>query len=524
VAFSTDHVGDELLESINRAFQSLPELADALMRALADRTQFVAGSMRLFGVGTLTLGRAEGRLQSDWRSEGAGMVEGRAGWPERPPPAPGRAALPILYADALLGEILIELGSPLRPNEAEAELLRHFARHAALLVKRYEVRRWSEQRLGRPLLLVGMSRALREIESFVEISARRRLPVLLRGEFGTEKTQLAATIHCCSPSADGPFVQIDCAEPASAPADWIGQAEGGTLFLSDVDELDPRLQKQLPQHLPSRLHQWLPAPDPRKVRIIASTSSDLHERARQGLFSRTLLAELDFLSVTVPPLRDRAGDIEPLICEALARNGYAPEEKRTDILVALCRAHLWPDNLFELERTIARLAVMTESRPIRLGDICRHAPEIVPHDMVCPEGAEGDGAPLPGLAERWVEWATSGGRVPSRGLHEGLKRALLHLGAHYDDPISLPQLASHAGVSPSHLGFLFRNSVGMSFKALLGHIRIHKAREALASEGRPNITEVAMRVGFSDLSHFERSFRRIVGQSPREYRRALSLR
>ena len=58
------------------------------------------------------------------------------------------------------------------------------------------------------------------------------------------------------------------------------------------------------------------------------------------------------------------------------------------------------------------------------------------------------------------------------------------------------------------------------FKALLTQIRIIKAREMLRTDSRPNITEVAMTVGFSDLSHFERSFRSIVGQTPREYRRS----
>jgi len=545
VAFSTDHVGDELLDSINRPFRSLPELLDALMRALAERTRLTTGSLWLQGVGTLVLGRVGTEMVSDWLSEmpddpgaarampggGAEEAVGAAAWGSVAAYSPTSSAaqplvLPISYADVPLGEIRLEMGPP-RPSEPETALLRHFARHCGLLVKRYDVRRWSERRLGRPLLLVGMSKALRELESFLEISARGRLPVLLRGEFGTEKAQLAATIHCCGPTADGPFVQVDCAEPCSTPAAWMERADGGTLFLSGIDELDPHLQKQLPQHLPSRLHQWLPGSGAPKIRVIASTTADLYQRARDGLFSRPLLAELDFLSATIPPLRDRAGDIESLVCQALERNGYRPEDKRTDALVALCQAHDWPENLFELERTIARLAVMTEGRPIQRGDISRHAP-----GLMSPDEFERGDAPAddeedevqPAAAECWVRCATDGSGAQLRGLHEALRRALFHLGSHYDEPTSLGQLASHAGVSPSHLSFLFRNGVGMPFKVLLGHIRIHKAREMLSADRSPNITEVAMRVGFSDLSHFERRFRRIVGQSPREYRRSAGIR
>ena len=506
MAFSSENVGDELLDSINRPFRNLPDLLDALMRALAERTRFIAGVVRIRDRGTLTVRRVGSEVATRWRDA-----------PEATPRRGSALILPLAYAGAPLGEIELELHPQPAQDSPEFALLGHFARQCSLLVKRYDVRRWAERRLGRPLLLIGMSKALRELESFLEISARGRLPVLLRGEFGTEKAQLAAAIHCCSPAADGPFVQVDCAEPSGAPASWVEEAEGGTLFLGGVDELDPRLQRQLPRFLPSRLHQWLPENGAGKVRVIASTTADLHEQARDGQFSRSLLAELDFLSVTIPPLREREGDIEALICHALERNGYRFEEKGSAELVALCRAHEWPENLFELERMIARLAVMSEGRPIGFGDIVRHAPSLADHR---PTGLWA--RPRPGSAgadpERWARRAIAGGDE-LRGLHDALRKALAFLGAQYDEPISLDRLARHSGVSPSHLGHLFRTSVGLSFKALLTQIRIVKAREMLRTDSRPNITEVAMTVGFSDLSHFERSFRSIVGQTPREYRR-----
>lgn len=504
-----------MLESINRPFRDLPELLDALMKALAERTGLIAGSLSVRGAGTLQLRATGTDLVSDWIS--ASLEAG--GEPSHGDSGRGWLTLPLTYAEAPLGELRLKIEPPPGPADPQTGLLRHFARQCGLLIKRYHVRSWSERRLGRPLLLVGLSKSLRELESFLEISARGRLPVLLRGEFGTEKAQLAAMIHCCGPTAEGPFVQVDCAEPDGSPSQWIDRAEDGTLYLGDVDELAPRLQKQLSQSLPSVLRQWLPAAGGGKVRVIASTTADLQERAREGLFSRSLLAELDFLSATIPPLRHRGGDIEPLICHALEQNGYRPEEKRTDALVALCGTYDWPENLFELERTVARLAVLTESRPIALDDICRHAPTIVPDGLAAaaPPGAHppGRGASV----DHWVGCAIAGDQAALRGLHHALRKALINLGAHYNEPISLDQLARNAGVSPSHLGFLFRSVIGVPFKSLLGQIRIRKAREMLAAGTRPNITQVAMSVGYCDLSHFERSFRRIVGQSPREFRR-----
>ncbi|MEI9926887.1 MAG: helix-turn-helix domain-containing protein [Sphingomonas sp.] len=537
MAFSTKHVGDDLLDGVNRAFRTVPELLDALMLALAERIHPVGGSLWLRGHGTVVVREVNGRPVSSWSSgsppEAVGAVD-RAVSATLWPPRAGGAALPgdasaslvhpIVYADSQLGELRLEMRAPLAPADPVRELLRHFARNCGLLVRRYDVRDWSERRLGRPLMLVGMSRPLREFEQFLEISARATLPVLLRGEFGTEMAQSAATLHCCGANPEGPFIQVDCAEPSGTPASWIEQAQGGSLFLGDIDELDPRLQKQLPQHLPSRLDRWLPTSGARQVRVIASTTADLHQRAREGLFSRSLLAELDFLSATVPPLRERLDDIEALVTHALERNGFRSDDKRTDTLVAFCRVHSWPENLFELQRVIARLAVMTEDRPIDRQGIRRHAPVLFANAdasaLLFPAANEaGDGS---GSADHWVRCAIAGKGPMLRDLHPGLGRALAHLGAHYDEPIALDQLARHANVSPSHLGFLFRSAIGMPFKTLLGHIRIHKAQEILTTDARSNITEIALMVGFADLSHFEKSFRRIVGKSPRDFRRSVA--
>jgi len=128
-------------------------------------------------------------------------------------------------------------------------------------------------------------------------------------------------------------------------------------------------------------------------------------------------------------------------------------------------------------------------------------------------------APLPAAAARWAQCAINGDPGELTNLHDALRKALVYLGRHYDQAISLEQLARQAHVSPSHLSFLFRSVLQTSFKPLLQWIRIQQARQMLLADQRQRITDVALMVGFADLSHFEKSFRRIVGQSPRDYRR-----
>ena len=121
--------------------------------------------------------------------------------------------------------------------------------------------------------------------------------------------------------------------------------------------------------------------------------------------------------------------------------------------------------------------------------------------------------------EHWVHCALHRNAAALAALHPGLRRALLYLAEHHAEPIALGQLARHAHVSPSHLSYLFRSVLNITFKPMLQRIRVEKAKEMLAAAGRQRITEVAWSTGFADLGHFERIFRRIVGQSPSEFRR-----
>ncbi|MCE4554583.1 helix-turn-helix domain-containing protein [Roseateles cellulosilyticus] len=456
------------------------------------------------------------------------------GRPDATSAAPASRIFPVMYAAEPIGELVLSW-PPAAAGDERNRLGEALARQCAYLFKRQVVEAWTAKRLGRPLLLVGRSDALHRLDVFVEKAAHSSLPVLVMGEFGTEKALLAAAVHCCGPQRDGPFVEVNCADPAGQPAQWFDEARGGTLFFNGIDELPRQLQAQVPQCMPSRLGQWLVAAGAAEVRVVASAATDLGQRVRDGLFSRQLQAELAFLTVTVPPLRERPGDIPELLAAVLARQGFDPQRVCTGDLVRLCRQHGWPENLFELERVLARLAVMNDGQPLHEADVARHAPWLLatapearaaaaaaPADVAEPPEPRSLRRHLQAPAGHWVRCAVARDTVGMAPLHAGLRKALLYLGEHYAEPISLELLAGQAHVSASHLGFLFRSSLSTTFKPLLQQIRIEKAKELLGHERGPRITEVALSVGFGDLSHFEKSFRRHVGRSPREFRRGIA--
>ncbi|KVK98715.1 helix-turn-helix domain-containing protein [Burkholderia cepacia] len=524
---------EAILQSVYRSYRTLPELIEPMMLALIGKLGVPAASIWLRDVGTLKLGYNGDTVDFAWVGDGS---RGR----DRHDLHDGDfARFAVIYAGEQIGELRLPEPDTSADADSRRELGTQFARWCALLSMRYEVQRWTRARLGRPLLLVGISKALQQMEVFVERASRSTLPVLLAGEFGTEKIPLAVALHCNGPRRDGPFIEVNCAEPVGEPAQWFKQAAGGTLFFNGIDELTPRLQSQLPQHMHSRLGQWLTVPDASEARVVASTTSNLRQQVEDGRFSRALLAELDFLSVSIPPLRTRTLDIAPLVVAALERHGHVADSKGSEALIAACEAYAWPENLFELERVIARLAVMADNMPISLEDIARHTPWMAPPSAgahagtpTSPERLNAEPAGVSAADEaasgalaslaHWAHCAVTRDAAALGHLHKALRKALLYLGEHYASAVSMDHLARHAHVSPSHLSYLFRHALNTTFKPLLRYIRIEKAKELLIRDNGIRITEVALSVGFGDLSHFEKSFRGIVGVSPREYRHAVT--
>lgn len=481
----------QMLQRAYRPYRSLPDLLGAFIKEFSQHHALRGGRVHLRGPGAAP-------------GQDASLEAGQR--------------LPIRYGGEVLGELQLE-GEAGGLDSSALALGEAFAHRCAHLIKRYEAQAWAEQALSRPLLLVGACDALKRMEEFVERAAASQLPVLLRGEFGTEKMELAAALHSCGPRRRGPFVEVNCAHPQEAPADWFARARGGSLYFHEVDELPVPLQAQLSHCIRELETATVQSGQARAIRVIASTSADLEQRVRERQFSRALLAGLEFLTVDIPPLRERSDDIDALVARSLQMHGFNPQVISEDVLDAL-RSHDWPGNLLEMERVVVRLAVMTGGRSIRREDLLRHAP-----GLMLGEAAVDAERPLPegetlqavGAA---AQAAASTAPAPSHdGLHDGLKRALAYLKDHAAEPVTLGDLARQAHVSQSHLGFLFRSELGTTFKLLLLQQRIEHAKQLLRGGQRLRITDVALQVGFGDLSHFEKSFRRLVGVSPRSYRR-----
>ncbi|HEY9595062.1 MAG TPA: sigma-54 dependent transcriptional regulator, partial [Spirochaetia bacterium] len=187
----------------------------------------------------------------------------------------------------------------------------------------------------RPYNFIGESPPIRKVFSIVDRVARTDSSVIILGETGTGKELVASAIHYNSPRADGPFVRVNCAALpeqlleselfghergafTGADSSRVGRfehADGGTIFLDEVADMSPMTQAKVLRVIQEKEFERLGSNDTVKtdVRIISATNKDLMERMRQSLFREDLFYRLNVVTIHLPPLREREGDIELLV-------------------------------------------------------------------------------------------------------------------------------------------------------------------------------------------------------------------
>jgi transcriptional regulator with PAS, ATPase and Fis domain len=239
---------------------------------------------------------------------------------------------------------------------------------------------------------IGASVAAMEVKRQARRVAQTDSAVLLLGETGTGKELLAHGIHAASPRAGRPFVGVNIAAVPEtlleaeffgvAPGAYTGAdrkgrdgkfklADGGTLFLDEIGDMPLQLQSKLLRVLQEQEVEPLGSNRVERVdvRIICATSRDLPAMAAQGTFRADLYYRLNVLPIQVPPLRERADDIEALVESLLddiaRRSGLAHRSVSSDALDWLARQP-WPGNIRELRNVLEQVSLMSDDLRLTL--------------------------------------------------------------------------------------------------------------------------------------------------------------
>ncbi|MBR0553862.1 sigma-54-dependent transcriptional regulator [Stakelama marina] len=269
------------------------------------------------------------------------------------------------------------------------------------------------EKMSQPLAfdeVVGSAPKFRAALAIAAKAARARVPVLVEGESGAGKEVIADAIHAASPRHAKPMVRVNCgAIPENlVESELFGhekgaftgaferkigrfqEADGGTLFLDEVGEMPVDAQVKLLRVLQSGEIQPIGARHTLHVdvRVIAATNKTLSEEIEAGRFREDLYYRLNVVQVTIPPLRERSGDVAPLARHLLRRIAEQPGLRPlgiTDDALALLASYDWPGNVRQLHNALFRAAVLCEGEALTRADF----PQIAELAIGIPAGGSG---------------------------------------------------------------------------------------------------------------------------------------
>ena len=281
------------------------------------------------------------------------------------------------------------LTKPIRLKELERLVERSYSA-GQILKENRQLREVLRQHQRAPQI-IGESDAMRSIFRLIERTAASNKPILIQGESGTGKELVARALHQSSPLADKPLVVINCAAlpetlleselfghekgaftgAVSAKPGLFEVADGGTLFIDEIGELAGSLQAKLLRVLEDGSLRRLGSVKERRVhvRLLAATNRDMAKEVDAKRFREDLYYRINVLTINLPPLRERYGDVR------LLANYFAGDEWTIQPeVLQLLEQYSWPGNIRQLQNAIERAKILAEDDSIRLENL---PPEIV---------------------------------------------------------------------------------------------------------------------------------------------------
>jgi two-component system NtrC family response regulator len=347
------------------------------------------------------------------------------------------------------------LPKPYRMTEIEALVRRAFEKRQ--LVRAEALRR---QRRVAPTGLGEFRTTTPELQAVlatVEPLAREAGPICLFGERGTGKALVARALHRMS-GRNGAFVEMRCADIPAArhEADLVGRessdpaerrvgvvelAAGGTLFLADVERLDPRAQQRLLTLLDEGTFTRVDGTRVRRsdLRLVAATSLALADATAARSLRPDLAARLGAQIIALPPLRHRRGDIRLLADKFLAEIGGATPPRLTEAAGEALERYGWPGNVQELRAVLERAVLLAGGAPIQ------------PRDLALAEGVGPRPAPAPPVSLEEVERRHIAEVLAHVGWHQGRAAQVLGISAK-----TLYRKIREYGLERPHAGALTR--------------------------------------------------------------------
>lgn len=307
-------------------------------------------------------------------------------------------------------------------------------------------------KLRRSIALIGEAPSVVQIKQLISRVAPTPSWVLLTGEPGTGKELTAQNIHYMSPRASRPFVDVNCSaipedllegeifgiEKGALPGvdktkkGKLDLAQGGTLYIEDLAEMNAPVQAKLLRYLQEKKYQRVGGAEfiENDVRIIAASSKDLEKETRDKRFRQDLYDRLNVVPFHIPPLRERPEDLPVLtshFSDQTSRESGMPKKVFSEQAMVMMMSYAWPGNVRELKNFIERIYILTPGEYIDVHDL-RFA-------GMTADGATGDDEALGTFREARARFEKeylvkkiqeNGGNISKTAEMIGLERSYLH--------------------------------------------------------------------------------------------------
>jgi len=318
----------------------------------------------------------------------------------------GRAVLELIGTTITIGEgitgALLAARTHVWPDSTtDHTLLDMFAEHAAMGIENSRLLQQIKKEtvyLYKQLddlscfeEIIGTSERMREVFSFIGKVAATSMPVLILGESGTGKELVARALHRLSQRRDGPFIKINC---AAIPRELLESemfgyekgaftgahkpkkgrfelADGGTIFLDEIGDMDYGLQGKLLRVLQEQEFERVGGEMTRRVdvRLITATNQRLEDMLAKGTFREDLYYRINTLPIHIPPLRERREDIPLLVRHFMSRHSGARQIEFTRAAMDYLTQKEWKGNVRELENLLKRIIIITDKDIVSEDDI-----------------------------------------------------------------------------------------------------------------------------------------------------------
>ncbi|XOV80973.1 MAG: helix-turn-helix domain-containing protein [Aestuariibacter sp.] len=413
-----------------------------------------------------------------------------------------------LYCElGVFGKLTVVSECPEASLIGSQNLKRKLEQFVLRAITQEKVRKW----FGETSLWCGICQSLQLAEHQLTELSNSRQPILIRGKSGTGKklaALYAATVH-----AKEKFPFVDLVETnqsinitAAELRHGLSEAQGGVLYIKEPTSLDFAAWQILKRYCEKKV--W-------DTQVIVAASDECEAEAI------IIWLQYHFQSLTLPSFEQRRSDLRFICIQYLLCYCSTPATDFSESIYSELSKSVCFQSIEQVHRCIAKLRQLKRPDLLSVDDLRGlFADEVAfrndkSKDTDSTIRAQQSGLVIPLGKLYSSQFAES--LNPSQE-HPAILKALTYMAEHYQHSFSLQDLADQAFVSPSHLSFLLKNRFGKSFKGLLIEFRIEKAQEILREFPVRQITQVCIDVGFLDLSHFEKTFKKITGLTPRKYR------